>query len=54
MSVTVERPDNTRPNRWQAFCTEHQTGLNSSKPSCIKWAEQHIKDHHPGEKVEYP
>lgn len=53
MSVTVYRLDSSRPYKWQAFCVEHQNGMNSSKPSCINWAEQHIKAQHPGEKVVY-
>lgn len=54
MSTKVQRPDPEHLRRWQAFCEEHLTGLNSSKPSCIKWAEQHVKDNHPGEVVVYP
>lgn len=54
MSTTVRRPDPEHLRRWQAVCEEHQIGLNSSKPSCINWAEQHVKDEHPGEEVEYP
>jgi hypothetical protein len=53
MAVTVYRPDNKQPRKWQAFCVDHQEGINSSKPSCINWAEQHVKDFHPGEKVVY-
>jgi len=54
MSTKVHRPDPEQPRRWQALCEEHQTGLNSSKPSCIKWAEEHVKESHPGEEVKYP
>lgn len=49
MATTVRRPDPEHLRRWQALCDEHQTGLNSSKPSCIIWAEKHVKDEHPGE-----
>ena len=52
MSVKVHRPYRNLPRGWQAYCEEHQNGLNSSKPSCINWAEQHVKDEHPGETVE--
>lgn len=54
MSVTVARRDPTRPYRWEAMCVDHQIGFRGSKPSAINWAEQHVKDEHPGEKVEYP
>lgn len=52
MSVKVHRPDKRFPRGWQAICSTHLIGLNSSKPSCIIWADQHVKDEHPGEKVE--
>lgn len=53
MATRVHRPDSSRPYRWQAFCEAHQNGINSSKPTCIKWAEEHVKDNHPGEEVIY-
>lgn len=51
MSTTVWRPYPTRPYKWQAYCVDHQTGYNGTKPSAINWAEQHVKNNHPGEKV---
>ena len=54
MATTVQRPDESQPRRWEALCIDHSVGFRGSKPSAINWAEQHVKDEHPGEKVEYP
>lgn len=52
MATTVRRVS-VKPPRWRAFCDTHQDGYQGGRPTAIKWADNHVKEEHPGEEVEH-